>query len=402
MSEYLRDVFEGRPWWMNGLMVFCAFMTFIYLPWDIFWKPVSEDVEVWFGISFAGWAAKLMALPHWFVYAAGAYGFRRRRPWMATWGAVYVGQIAFGMWLWSVSSIGGLTGSVVGIFPALPFGFLAWLLWSSREHFEAARPNLRERYGDWGLVTGASAGIGAEFARSLARQGVSCVLTARRGDRLRSLADELEKDYEVSTRVIAADLSNEEGARSLCDQVSDLEIGILVNNAGLGYVGRFDKQDTERVVDLVRVNCLAPVLLTSLLLPGMKQRGRGAVILTGSVAGRQPLPLHAVYSATKAFDQLFGESLYVELRDSGIDVLVLEPGSTETEFQEAAGELPHAGEPASRVVEVALDALGGQPSVVSGWFNWARANLASRLASRTLVPYVAREAMRGNTPHEML
>ena len=93
MSEWLHEIFRDRPLWMNALMVFCAFMTFIYVPWDIFWKPVSQDQEVWFGILFTGWAAKLTAPGHWFIYAAGTYGFRRMRPWMCTWGAVYAGYL---------------------------------------------------------------------------------------------------------------------------------------------------------------------------------------------------------------------------------------------------------------------------------------------------------------------
>jgi NAD(P)-dependent dehydrogenase (short-subunit alcohol dehydrogenase family) len=110
--------------------------------------------------------------------------------------------------------------------------------------------------------------------------------------------------------------------------VSDLPIAVLVNNAGFGAAGRFDKLQAERLRDMVTVNCVAPMLLARRILPRMQERGSGAVIFTGSVAGRQPLPLHGVYSATKAFDQLLGEALYVEQRRFGIDVLVVEPGST--------------------------------------------------------------------------
>ena len=91
MSDWLREVFRDRPTWMNVLMVFSAWMAFVYVPWDIFIKAVEHDQEVWFGIVFEGWAAKLMALPHWFVYGAGVYGFRRRRPWLRVWGAAYSG-----------------------------------------------------------------------------------------------------------------------------------------------------------------------------------------------------------------------------------------------------------------------------------------------------------------------
>jgi short-subunit dehydrogenase len=402
MREWLRAVFEGRPWWMNALMVFAAYMAFVYCPWDILLKPAALDEEVWFGIRFHGAAAKFTGLFHWAVYLAGAYGFRKMRPWMWPWAAVYVGQVAFSMLIWNWVYVGGFLGFLLGIIALLPFGLLGLVLWEARSRFEGdERPSLRDRYGEWGLVTGASAGIGAEFARALARGGVSVVLTARRIERLRELAAELEKNHQVSTRVVEADLAETGAAERLAAAVEDLEIGLLVNNAGFGYAGRFDRLDPERVRDMVQVNCLAPVVLTSRLLPGMLERGRGAVVVTGSVAGRQPLPLHGVYSATKAFDLLFGESLAVEMRGLGVDVLVLEPGSTETEFQKVAGEISHAGEPAYQVVQVALDALGRQPSVVSGWLNWLRANLGTRLLPRSLLAYVARDVMARQTPADM-
>ena len=79
MNDWLHDLFRDRPWWMNAVMVFCGFMTFVYMPWDIFWKPVAADEEVWFGVLFTGVWAKLLAFPHWLVYGAAVYGFRRRR-----------------------------------------------------------------------------------------------------------------------------------------------------------------------------------------------------------------------------------------------------------------------------------------------------------------------------------
>lgn len=401
MNDWLRDIFRDRPWWMNALMVFSAYMAFVYVPWDIFWKPLAEDREVWFGITFSGWWAKLTALAHWFVYAAASYGLRRRRPWVATWGAAYAAQVAFGMLVWNVLKFGSFLGWFVGLIAALPFAGIALALWNSRDYFTAKRPSLRDRYGEWALVTGASSGIGAEFARVLAREGVSLVLTARREDRLRSLAGELEKRHSVATRIVALDLAGPDGPDRLASALQDIEIGILVNNAGVGYVGRFDKQDAERLRRLVQVNCVAPIVLTSRILPGMRERGRGAVIFTGSAAGRQPIPLHAVYSATKAFDQLLGEALWVELRGSGVDALVLEPGTTETEFQQVAGEIAHRGQSAQQVVQVALDALGQQPSVISGWSNWLRANLGMRLCSRPLVAHIAHHVTTRQAPSEM-
>ena len=393
MREWLRTLFDGRPWWMNAVMVFSAYMAFVYLPWDLFVKPVALDEEVWFGIRFHGWAAKFLEPFHWAVYAAGAYGFRRMKAWMWPWAAVYAGQVAFGMLIWPWIYVGGFLGFLFGIVSVVPFAVLAWALWEARPLFQGQRPSLRERYGEWALVTGASSGLGAEFARALAREGVSVVLTARRGERLRELASELERAHRVSTRVVEANLADPNAAQQLAEAVRDLEIAILVNNAGFGYAGRFDKQEPERLREMVLLNCLAPVMLSAGLLPGMLARGRGAVVITGSAAGRQPLPLHGVYSATKAFDLLLGESLAVELRSRGVDVLVLEPGSTQTEFQQVAGEIAHDGEPADRVVLLALEALGQQPAVISGWFNWIRANIASRLLPRSLVAHLGEDYM---------
>jgi hypothetical protein len=401
MRDWLRVLFDGRPWWMNVLMVFCGAMAFVYVPWDFFMKPVAVDEEVWFGIRFHGASAKLLAVPHWVVFALGAYGFRKMRPWMWPWASLYAAQVAVGMLIWNGIYVGGFVGLLLGLVSFMPFLGIAWALWEARPVFEAERASLRDRYGEWALVTGASSGIGAEFARAFAREGVSCVLSARREDRLRELASELEKNHHIATRVVVADLAAPDGADRLAAAVEDLDLSILVNNAGFGHAGRFDRADPQRLRDMVQVNCVAPVVLTSKLLPRLLERGRGAILITGSVAGRQPLPLHGVYSATKGFDLLFGESLSVELRDRGIDVLVLEPGSTETEFQQVARETPHPGETAAEVVAVAMDALGRHHTVISGWFNWLRTNAAQRLAPRRLVTSAAEEIIRAQTPEEL-
>jgi short-subunit dehydrogenase len=398
--EWWGEVLGRRPWWMNALMLFCAYMTFVYMPWDLFVKPVADDAEAWFGIVLRGWAAKATEPLHWAIYAAGAYGFWRMRPWMWPWAAMYASQVTIGMFVWSVAYVGGVRGWILALLLLAVFAGLTRALWAARERFQRSRPSLRERYGEWALVTGASSGIGVEFARALARDGVSCVLTARREDRLQSLARELEQAHGVATRVVAADLADPHGVDRVLSAVADLEVDVLVNNAGVGYAGRLDKQDPGRLRALVQVNCIAPVLLTARLLPAMRARGRGAVIITGSIAGHQPLPRLAAYSASKGFDRLFGESLWGELRGTGVDVLVLEPGPTETEFQAVAGEIPHPGEPAARVVEVALDALGRQPAVVSGWFNWLRGQMP-RLFPRSTVILVAEGVTTGLTPAEM-
>ncbi|HEX2486356.1 MAG TPA: SDR family NAD(P)-dependent oxidoreductase [Myxococcota bacterium] len=400
MGEWLRERLGERPGWMNALLAFCAFMTFVYVPWDLFVKPIAVDEEVWFGIRFHGVLAKLLALPHWAVYAAGTVGLWRMRRWMWPWASLYAAQVAIGFLVWPVLYLGGARGWVLGVVGAAFFGAIAWALWTSRERFEHSRPGPRERYGEWALVTGASAGIGAAFARALAADGVSCVLAARREERLRELAAELESQRGVKTRVVGVDLAAPGGPEELLRAVADLEIAILVNNAGIGGAGRFDQHDPTRLRQMVELNCTTPVVLTRELLPLMRARGRGAVVMVGSVAGSQPLPGHSLYSATKSFDNLLGEALWAECRGTGVDVLSLLPGPTETEFQASAGELPHAGEPPERVVATALDALGRQPSVISGWFNWLRANAAMRLTSRSVLALAAKRVFESRLPPE--
>ncbi len=401
MRDWLAHQLGLRPAWMNALLLFSAYMAFVYVPWDLFAKPVAQDQEAWFGFLLHGWAAKATAPVHWAIYAAATYGFWRMRPWMWPWASLYVAYVAASMVVWSLGHVGGTRGIGLAVAAGVPLAALAVALWRAKERFRGPREPLRARYGEWAVVTGASSGIGTAFARALAREGFSLVLSARREDRLRQLAGELEKTHPVATRVVAVDLAEPDGAGRLADAVEDLEVGVLVNNAGFGLSGRFDQQDPARLRAMLEVNCWAPLALTRRLLPGMCARGRGAVIFSGSVAGRQPLPLHAVYAATKAFDAFLGEALWAELREVGVDVLVLEPGSTETEFQQVAGEIPHPGEPPELVVAVALGALGRQPSVVSGWWNWLRGNAGMRLLPRSLLALLAGRVMEQQTPPEL-
>jgi hypothetical protein len=122
---------------MNVLMVFCAYMALIYVPWDFFLKPVAEDGEVFFGILFRGWAAKVAEPFHWAIYAAGTWGFLRMRSWMWPWAAVYVAQIAFSMLVWGGVHLGGARGWLIGIGSAIPFVVLAVVLYRARGRFRA-------------------------------------------------------------------------------------------------------------------------------------------------------------------------------------------------------------------------------------------------------------------------
>lgn len=129
----LRENFSARPIWLNVLLLFCAYMTFIYLPWDIFIKPVAEDREVWFGFTFAGWWAKGTALLHWLVYGAGTYGLWHMHKWMWPWAFIYVLQVAFSMAAWPFFA--GRETTLIGVIPASLFLLLAFFLWRARPQF---------------------------------------------------------------------------------------------------------------------------------------------------------------------------------------------------------------------------------------------------------------------------
>ncbi|WP_265587270.1 SDR family NAD(P)-dependent oxidoreductase [Sphingomicrobium arenosum] len=184
------------------------------------------------------------------------------------------------------------------------------------------------------LITGASAGLGEEFARQYARKGHRLVLVARRRDRLDALAAELG-----NARTIATDLSEPHAAsRLLADVASAGEtVGTLVNNAGFGLVGAFDALDNARQREMIDLNCGALTELAHGVIPGMKRLGHGGIVNVASVASFQPGPGMAVYFATKAYVLSFTEALHEELRKSGISVSALCPGPTATEFGDVAG-----------------------------------------------------------------
>lgn len=185
------------------------------------------------------------------------------------------------------------------------------------------------------LITGASAGIGAAFARQLSERGVEVVLVARRAARLEQLAAELPGDAEVLVADLAEPAGREQVRARLHAEARPVDL--LVNNAGLGSYGALADQDEERIRSLLAVNVTALVELTRAALPGLLAREAGGIINVGSTAGYVPGPYSAVYGATKAFVRSFTEAVSEELRGSPVHVLLLAPGVTETEFQEVAG-----------------------------------------------------------------
>jgi short-subunit dehydrogenase len=234
--------------------------------------------------------------------------------------------------------------------------------------------NLGTTYRGAALITGASSGIGAAFARLLAENGTDVILVARRGDRLAELAQTLHTAHGVRADVCALDLLSPDAIPRIESFLAErgLAVGLLVNNAGFGVPRPFHRADPAALDAMIRLHCNVPVALTRALVPAMIARGRGAVILVASVAGYLLSPSSSVYGASKAFDLHLGESLWAELAPLGIDVLALSPGYTRTEFQTAAGitgladsrwiwSLPED------VAREGLSRLGRQASAVAGW-----------------------------------
>jgi short-subunit dehydrogenase len=215
------------------------------------------------------------------------------------------------------------------------------------------------------LVTGASAGLGAEFARQCAMRGEPLVLVARRRDRLEALAREVG-----GARVIAADLAAPGAAASLIGQIEaeGLSVGTLINNAGFGLAGKFAALPFDRQSEMIELNVRALVELCHLVLPAMRARGEGAICNVASTAAFQPGPNMAVYYASKSFVLSFTEALHHELKGSGIRVSALCPGPTATEFGEVAGSKSPALErikgPADAVVRAGLKGLDRNKAIV--------------------------------------
>jgi short-subunit dehydrogenase len=237
----------------------------------------------------------------------------------------------------------------------------------------------RERYGPWALVAGASEGIGAAFATALAGRGLDVVLVARRAEPLDALAARLP----VRTMSVSADLATDEGLAAVERATRDLEVGLVVVNAADSPIGRFVDLDPARAQRVVDLNCRAPVRLAHSYLPAMAARGRGGLIIMSSLAGMQGSPSIAVYAATKAFGAVLAESLWAELRGSGVDVLACVAGAVATPGLRAAMRRPAPGtvEP-DQVAAAALRALGRRPRTVPGALMQASSAVMSRLLPR--------------------
>src|ERR1044071_1705001 len=240
------------------------------------------------------------------------------------------------------------------------------------------------------LITGASSGIGAAFARKLAARGRNVLLVARSEDKLIALCNELGRLTSIRAQYLALDLQQPDAGAQLFEETTkrELEIDMLINNAGFGSMGDFVKLDLDRELEIIQLNVRALVDLTYRFLQPMRERKRGTIINVASTAGFQAVPYMATYAATKAFVLSFSEALWEENRSHGIKVMALCPGVTDTNFFEASRmDRPPArvSQTPEEVVDTALRALKrSKSSVISGWTNLLITE-SERLLPRSLV-----------------
>jgi len=249
------------------------------------------------------------------------------------------------------------------------------------------------------IITGASSGIGASFARSLAARGSNLILVARRVDRLEALADELEKTHGITATAIALDLTSPTAGPDLKASVDALGLRAtsLINNAGFGTFGDFIDEDPARLEQEIAVDISAPVQLSSAFLPDIIAADGGFLINVASMAAYMPSPRMAVYGASKAFVLSFTESLWAELRGSGVTAFALSPGATSTEFNAVVGtDDATAGakmRAPDQVVATALAHLESRnpgPSVIDGATNRLSTKLIRLMGRRSTVTMMYR------------
>lgn len=253
------------------------------------------------------------------------------------------------------------------------------------------------------LVTGASNGIGAEFARQLAALGCNLVLVARSADALNTLAQRIRAQHGVAVSVITLDLAAPGAGPALFEEVSErgLQVDVLVNNAGMGLYGEFQGRSLDQIHQMLRLNIDTLTDLTHLFLPAMRARRRGIIIQVGSLASFMPGPLYAAYSASKAYVLSLGESLNRELKGSGVSCTVVCPGVTATSFFDAAGQNNRYTLYQRLVIMQAEDvariglqaALKGKPSILTGFLNKLQV-FAFRFTPRAWATFMAYHGMK--------
>lgn len=257
----------------------------------------------------------------------------------------------------------------------------------------------------WAIITGASTGIGREYAKILAARGLNCILVARRIDLLKSLASELETDYKIKALVVQLDLSLKESAFELFEfcQKNNYEVEYLINNAGAGLFNFFSQTEISHQERSLHLNIITPTILSHLFLKEMKKRNRGYVQFVASIASYLPTPLYATYGASKAYLRHLGVSLNYEFKDTNIHISVINPGFTDTDFFSASKQklswlqtmqLMSAKTCANHGFRALMR---NKNSSMAGFLNWFTAHvLLNHLPSRFLAKFIYDDLIRNN------
>lgn len=262
--------------------------------------------------------------------------------------------------------------------------------------------HFRDKYSDYALITGASSGIGKEFANQIASKGLNLVLVARRKNKLEELGLKLQKQHSVIVKTIELDLLKDNAVKTLISETKDLNIGLLIPNAGLEDHGNFVENDYEKESSVVKLNTLIPMQLAHAFGGKMVKRNKGGIIFISSTLGHQSVPYFANYSATKAYILSIGQALNYELKSHGVAVTVLSPGLTKTEMTQSMQgmdfkKMPIVEMEVEPVVKKALNALGKKQAVIPGARNilmdimgkfttprWMLTNMFGFLVSRAM------------------
>lgn len=238
-----------------------------------------------------------------------------------------------------------------------------------------------DKYGTWAVITGASSGIGVEFAKQIAALGINTVLVARRKARLEALAQELKLQYKIDTICIECDVSKDGFQQIILEGTKDLDVGLLVNNAGINCEGDFFRGDLSRNTQMIQVNMKAPFVLAYEFGKKFVEQKRGGIIFTSSISAFNAHPYLSHYAATKAYILSLAESMNYEFKDKNVDVIALCPGITKSEMTKGMKDNMMLME-AKPVVESALQELGKSAYVVPGMVNKVQTFINSRMLSR--------------------
>jgi uncharacterized protein len=248
------------------------------------------------------------------------------------------------------------------------------------------KPAFSKKYGPWALITGASRGLGAEFARQCAARGLNTVLIATNAELLKNQAESISREYRVQVKTITVDLSREDFLDKITPVIDPLETGLLINNAGISRVKPFLGHNTEDLVKQLHVNTRAGLVLARHLAPKMVERKRGGIIFLSSGSAMSGTAYAANYAGTKAYNLILAESLWYELRPYGVDVLGFMAGSTKTPGWDANHPKPSGlvkVMDAGSAVAEALGALGKRPSLIAGKTNRLGYFFLGRILSRS-------------------